>query len=484
MLIVPGRAASDGLTWWILAEDSTPLTLELAPSIGAGDTKVHVLADLPGDAGRAWLAATTGLQPDSAYTLSGRTEDGDEQIGRARTLPATLAGGAPFTMALGSCYNWPMDVDEVWRWFPPRQHRPDSADPLRLAFLLGDQIYMDLVKEIAPERPDAWSMPMREAPDPWAAYLEQWRDRRFANLLRQLPPTVFLADDHEMWNDYPHKPLWLPWTRDSGVQKLDRELRKAFDAFQGALNLDPGLVAAVGQITPGILRENADTIRFDVPPLSFFSLDTRLGRTRADTPGAVQFTDPHHLDAVCDWLMEPGGLGILAVGPPIFQGPGSFTDHNLADYTADYARLVTALTNARKRVLVLAGDLHYTRLYVIEGFDPVDARDELRLAELTCSAFSRLKEAPGTDPPGGPEVTRGVLGGSGAHFRLESTDASLGGGDFVTTDRQNYATVTFTHREAEGMIRAVISAWGRPEAGVAGARLLLRRTLHFPVEAP
>lgn len=484
MLVVAGRASADALTWWVLAEDSTALTLELEPDEGDAPT-VHALTDLGnGTEARAYLVATTGLQAGTAYRLTGRTEAGDAERGRSRTLPAALGAGSSFTIALGSCYNWPMDLSEVWRWFPPRPHRPDSSDPLRLCFLLGDQIYMDLAKEIQAERPDSWSEPLTEAPDPWAAYLQQWRDRRYANLLRQVPPSLFLADDHEMWNDYPHKPLWLPWTKGDGARSLERELRNAFDVFQSSLNLDPAAVASAGRITHTMLREQADAARVDVPPLSFFALDTRISRTRTDTPGAVRLTDPRHLDAVRDWLMEPAGLGVLAVGPPVFQGPGGLTDHNLADYEADYATLITALTNARKRVLVLAGDVHYTRLYVIEGFDPVDRRDELRLAELTSSPFSRLKEAPGTDAPSGPEVTRGVLGGSGAEFRLEETDPTLGGGHFVSTERQSYATVTFSHRTAEGMIRAVISAWGAPATPSGDARLLLRRTLDFPEEAP
>ena len=30
-----------------------------------------------------------------------------------------------------------MDIEEVFRWFPPKAHEPASADPVRVGFLLG-----------------------------------------------------------------------------------------------------------------------------------------------------------------------------------------------------------------------------------------------------------------------------------------------------------------------------------------------------------
>lgn len=483
MVIVPGRPAADALTWWILADTPAPLDVELVPAEASADVVVHELPDLSdhGDA-RAYLIATTGLRPDTAYDLIGRTDDGEQRLRTARTLPESLTPGAPFTIALGSCYNAPMDLEEVWRWYPPAGHEQDSADPLRLRFLLGDQIYMDLEKEIEAEKPTSWSRPLTEAPDPWAAYLDQWRSRDYDNLLGSGPPSLFLADDHEMWNDYPHTPPWLPWSKGDDGRALARQLRNAWDVFQAALNLAPRSVAAAGRITHTTVVDEGYSVRLDVPPLSFFALDTRLGRTRADTPGAVRFTDPAHLDAVADWLAEPGGLGVLALGPPAFAGKGTATDRNLADYEADYDRLVDTLADARKRVLILAGDIHYTRLFSVSLKDPGDAAEDLRIAELTSSALSRLKEAPGMKEPSGPDAECGWLGDSGARYVLEPDD--LAGGRFVTTVRQSYATVTFTHDVDAGVVRATHRAWGPPGRRSTRAMLLLERTLAFPTDAP
>jgi phosphodiesterase/alkaline phosphatase D-like protein len=483
MLVLPGQPSATALTWWILADDDTSLDVQLNTD-GAAAVTVRPLPDRAEMApARAYVVACTGLQPDTAYELVASTAAGDADLGRARTLPDALLANEPFTIALGSCYNGPMDLDEVWRWFPPREHARDSGDPLRLAFLLGDQLYMDLKQRIQPEKPTSWSEPVANAPDPWQTYLDQWQGRSYANLLRLTPPALSLADDHELWNDFPHTPVWLPWTQDAQARALERELRNAFDVFQAARNLAPSVIANAATVHHTLIREHGLSVRFDVPPLSFFVLDTRLGRTRLDTPGVVRFTDAEHLERLVEWLNEPGGLGVLAVGPPVFQGRGSITDHNLADYGLDYARLVSALAGARRRVLILAGDIHYTRLYTVTLFDPADARPELRIVELTSSAFSRLKEAPGVDPPSGPDVTSGVFGDSGGHFVLENADPQFSS-TFVTTERQTYATVSFTHRPAVGMIRTVISAWGRPRPRTRHAALLLQRTLDFPVEAP
>lgn len=472
--IITGRAATDGITWWVLARAAT-LDATLVDDPQATVT-VHELEKL--DQGmRAFLVATTNLAPDRRYTLQVEDAEGTVARSAARTLPAALTPGVPFTIALGSCYNWPMDEQEIFRWFPPKANAPASTDPVRLGFLLGDQIYMDLQKSIDIHKQDSWSRPMAKAPDPWKAYQQQWTDRRHRNFLGRAGCSfLFLADDHELWNDWPHKPIWLGWTRDDGARALERELLNAFDVFQASLNLPPSLVAG-GTVTHTLIRESGLSFSFDVPPLSFFVLDTRIGRTRADTPGAVQFTDPAHLQAVVNWLKQPGGLGILAVAAPVFQGKGSAFDHNLADYDADYRVLVNALSGARRPVIILSGDIHRTRLYslFLDGLDHPSAQ------EFVSSPFSRLKEPPGVDPPSGEEVVQGILGASGAKFILANTDPGPGGSQqFVSTARQTYGTITFT-TDGAGSVETVLRSWGRPARQRDGAELLLQHTRTWAV---
>ena len=474
-VIIPGRAAPDGITWWTLARATAP-AVRLVGEPQATVT-VHPLEAL--DQGmHAFLLATTNLAPDRRCTLEVTDAEGTVARAASRTLPAALTPGTPFTIALGSCYNWPMDIDEAGRWFPPKAHAPDGADPLRLGVLLGDQVYMDLKKSIDAVKEDSWSEPMPKAPDPWKAYQQQWSDRRHRNLLgRAGCGFLCLADDHEMWNDWPHRPLWLGWTKGDEGRALERELLNAFDVFQAALNLPPGVVAAAGAITHTLIRAEGLSFSFDVPPLSFFVFDTRIGRTRADTPGAVRFTDPAHLQAAVNWLHRPGGLGILAVAAPVFQGRGSAFDHNLADYEADYRVLVDALNTARRPVIVLSGDIHRSRLYAL-----FLGTQELPTAlEFVSSPFSRLKEPPGIDPPSGEPVVQGILGESGARFKLANTDPGPGGPrPFVTTARQTYGTISFTSDGGNGLA-TVLRCWGRPVRQRDGAALLLQHTRTWAV---
>jgi len=424
---------------------------------------------------RAFLVATTGLNADQRVTLEVTDDDGRQAIAASRTLPATIAAGQPFTIGLGSCYNWPMDLKEVYRWFPPNRHTGGSPDPIRLCFLLGDQIYMDLEKSIDAHKSDAWSEPLDKAPDPWKAYQEQWADRRYRNfLVKGECSFLMLADDHEMWNDYPHTPVWLPWTKGSNARKLEREMVNAFDVFQAALNLPPSDVAGATSINHSRIQAGGLTFSFDVSPLSFFVLDTRIGRQRTDTGATPAFTDPEHLDAVVEWLQTAGGFGVLAVAAPVFQGKGSAFDHNLADYGADYRRLVDAIRRSRRPVLILAGDIHRSRLYSL-FLAPGGARPSA--AEFVSSPLSRLREPPGVRPPEAEPVVRGTLGDSGAEFALETVDtASDGQQRFVTTEPQNYGTVTFT-LAPDGSLQTAMRCWGPHRRVRDGAELLLEKTL-------
>lgn len=472
-MIVPGRSTTDGLTWWVLARarQEPRLRVREAPT---APIKTHLLETL-GQGMRAFLVATTGLGDDRSITLEVTDDDGRQAIAMSRTLPRALTGGQPLTIALGSCYNWPMDLKEVYRWFPPKRHALGSPDPIRLCVLLGDQIYMDLEKSIEAHKPNAWSKPLARAPDPWQAYQQQWTDRRYRNFLVNGGCSfLFLADDHEMWNDYPHKPVWLPWTKGEGVAALARELLNAFDVFQAALNLSPAVVAGASAITHKQIRAEGLTFSFEIPPLSFFVLDTRVGRVRADTDAPV-FTHSDHLDAVVDWLRNANGFRVLAVAAPVFQGKGGAFDHNLADYDADYRRLIGAIKGSPRPVLVLAGDIHRSRLYSLfaaAGGSPT-------AAEFAASPLSRLKDAPGVRPAEGEPVARGVLGDSGAEFVLETVDGAAGTPQrFVTTEPQNYGTITFTLQDG-GALETVMRCWGPHRRVRDGAELLLQKTLSW-----
>lgn len=484
-LVVSGRATSHDQTWWVLVHSQTDPTLRVLRDNGevqAATTLRTVHSFETGE--RAYVVSTTGLDPDTQYMLHVRDAGGNEALGLSRTLPQGLTPGSSFTIGLGSCYNWPMDLNEVHRYFPPVPHGLGGSDPMRLCYLLGDQIYMDLQKDIDAEKPSSWSRPLDERPDPWAAYLEQWTDDKYRFFLQAGVPLLFLADDHEVWNDFPHKPFWLTWTKGGEGDALARELQNSFDVFQASANLDPETVEGSTRITHRLIREQGLSPSFEVDPLSFFMLDTRMGRTRVDTSAAPHFTNPDHLEALLDWLSKSGGPGVLAVSQPIFEGKGGGLDHNYANYADDYARLINGLRTAKRRVIILAGDIHYSRLMTVR-FGAAPDPENPTLVEFVASPFSRLKEGPGQPSPSGVEAREGVLKESAAHFRLEPKDTGKGPGNFFeTTERQVYGTVTFTLSGDSSSIETVFRIWGPPVDTPNRARLLLERTVTIPKAGP
>ena len=185
----------------------------------------------------------------------------------------------------------------------------------------------------------------------------------------------FLAGDHEFWNDYPNPPGFLPALWPRKVRDIWQECaRKLFDAYQ----LPTGDTAST----------------FDIgSELSVFILDTRLQRGRGRDS---QFTDPATLARLQQWLCELRNPGVLVLPAPVltrwqFRGLRSLRvrlglgDHTLAD-TGQYAALVQALNDCPQDILILAGDVHFSRL----------ARFELngkRVVEIVSSPLSCLPSA-------------------------------------------------------------------------------------------
>ncbi|MBI3015681.1 MAG: alkaline phosphatase D family protein, partial [Candidatus Tectomicrobia bacterium] len=226
---------------------------------------------------------------------------------------------------------------------------------------------------------------MRNPPNPWEVYRKHWDPRGRAGYFRFLAatPTGYLADDHEYWNDFPHKSIWLTWTGGGMSNPVGRAADEAFELYQAALNPAPGEEGSL----PLAARQFCRSFQFAVPPLSFFVLDSRTGRTfytdknpgfirqtlRPGTrlPGAGQAAGAKpELDALRAWVQGLEGPGILIVSQPLVETPASsFTrffhsmgDLNLPDYGRDYLDVWQAILRSSHNVLVLTGDIHCSRL--------------------------------------------------------------------------------------------------------------------------
>src|SRR6266480_3800266 len=144
MLIVPGRPSSSTLTWWVLWDASNKPTFRID---GPGHAKQRVAYTLKQGGDQLpgydlFLVSATELEPDSRYVLSAPFSMTAEFTAESRTLPQLLAADSAFTVALGSCYCLAKDRG-LSACYPPAMYA-SQQNPIRLRFLCGDQIYMDL----------------------------------------------------------------------------------------------------------------------------------------------------------------------------------------------------------------------------------------------------------------------------------------------------------------------------------------------------
>lgn len=458
-LIVPGRPAADGLTWWVWAEGAPALSLD-GPGAARAQVDVHTVATAadPPLARNVRIVTTTGLSPDSAYRLTVTLAGGSTATGASRTLPDAVPPGTPFTFALGSCHCLARDPGGWGAFFPPDPHRDGGPDPVRLRLLCGDQIYMDLT-------PGGGGPILFGAPDPWDRYRDQWATARYGEFLRRAP-TLVMADDHEFWNDYPHANVHLPWSESDRGGPLGAAMDRAYSVFQTALNVAPGPLPAAPEDLATLLRRDARTFGFSAGPLRFFLLDTRTARTRFDA-SPPRCARPAWLAAALRWLRGLDGPGVLVVSQPLVEDAAGWVrrlthtmlDVNLPDYAADFAALWDGLFEAPHDVLVLSGDIHWSRVYAVRRA----ASPGRRVFEVTSSPLAKIPQGSYSRGDDLGKVEWEAGGGLGRWVRRAETGAP-----------STYSTISLIPRgplPASGLVVRV-AAWGRRAGGAPGAQMI------------
>jgi hypothetical protein len=464
MLIVPGRPSAQALLWWVWSDaDVIPAVTISGPAAGQSHLRVLRLGEAgdPLVARRAYVVIATNLQADAAYTLEA-VAGNDRAQAASRTFPPTLEPGRPFTMAFGSCFSLPTNRG-IDVFYPPARHRADGEDPIRLRICCGDQLYMDMSSS-------SGTPLFFETPEPWQRYRAQWHDLAYATFLRQ-SPTLMLADDHEFWNDYPHGNAWLPWAESRPGGPLGMAMERAFDVFQAALNLDPDVAATIPEASlRSALAQTARTFEIRVDPLRLCCLDTRTRRSRYDAP-RPQFTDPLWLTQAMQWLRAAPGVRILCMSQAAIEERASWfarlthtlSDANLPDYDHDFAALWEALAGAPTDRLVVAGDIHWSRLYQARQARGTGAE----VYEVMASPLARIPGgAPATGEPTG-KVEWERPGGRAHWTRRYATNAAA-----------TYTTLTFRVRSGGPQPDVEVSAtvWGIPPSRAQGAIPLCQDT--------
>lgn len=219
---------------------------------------------------------------------------------------------------------------------------------LDATILLGDQVYLDLP-------PFQNALKSEELADKLLAkYITNWfDDPNFATLLHSAP-ILMIGDDHELWNNAPFHQWQICKTySDQGRKDWTKVASDLYSAFQ---------YGRTDGATPG-----RATTQFMLPGLSMLAWDRRFERTRKQLASAQAFQELSQFVAqVAAGSDRHGALAVMFMGSSLFSGNQNFVkerfvDKEPADYGEDYKRLWNILTGAGVPVLVVGGDIHFSR---------------------------------------------------------------------------------------------------------------------------
>jgi hypothetical protein len=284
-----------------------------------------------------------GLQADKTYSI--RVEHDAESVGPVsmRTMMSELPSGmtAWFNVLLVSCFHH----DEAPRGVLDLVVREVVGEqPVHLALLLGDQVYLDqpTLKDF-PEN-GVWLAAKFEED-----YRRNWFTDGLGTVLRSFA-TISIPDDHEYWNNFPYPfPFVATSLTSHGRNLWQQAARSLFEAFQAAWPAPPGV-----------------PLRIDVPPVSLLIADTRTDRQPTQLMSAAA------LGAVGAWVDAVninGWNGVFVSGQSLLDAPGGamakwFDGRSLADHS-DYRALLGHLNRLSRSWMALTGDLHWGRVSTV-----------------------------------------------------------------------------------------------------------------------
>lgn len=335
--IIPGAVGATTLRALVLTDQSTPPAVQLTDARGAKLPGLTVTPHSSGDARfdqhvvgagvHLHIASATGLKPSTDYLINGV---------HLKTLPRKLPREG-INIAISSCY---CDLFKRHTDYLKVLQGAAGYTPLAAKFLVGDNIYLDV-------SPRTGRSPFEEVAD---HYVHHYWTSGYAEVLSYLP-TFSIWDDHEFWNNYPEKQIHLPRINANYADYMAAS-KLGLRTFQAALNPTP------------VVRGGL-SYTFDTPPLSFFAIDLRSGRTLhgADDP---RLCSEAELAAFEKWAANLKGPGAVIVGQPLWGWTGDKFDYNPPSFPAQFARIWKALANAPWDIVVITGDIHHSHLLEID----------------------------------------------------------------------------------------------------------------------
>lgn len=286
-----------------------------------------------------WTGTLTDLKQNRSHGID--LTWGREQLARARfeTLPDQLPQGSlgagptrPFTLWLSSC-------------FAVRQAQPGLGDVVEEVYSsprlrphinchVGDQVYLDelwmFIYSAFTERR------LRSRFN--EQYASTFAHPDFSKLLSSAG-NRFLADDHELWNNYPHHPFDIPL-------RSKRFWRKWFR------------LAFFERCQPLQAPERLEFLEIgthEQPDLSMCIADLRVGRSE----NGIRLCSKDDMDQIVGWLKNLKCPGVLITQQPIISKRGHGADRSMPDYRHYWTQLLPAIHACPQDLVVLGGDVHH-----------------------------------------------------------------------------------------------------------------------------
>jgi hypothetical protein len=369
-----GRTRSPALTWaleekgggQVALAAGQPTALRAIKSVRPDGTDGQTaMVDVNEPRVFAGVYEFTGLRPATRYVVNVRAEDNGEMRSlQVRTLPAAVPGGfdETFNVLLVSCFHQKEDPVGLVGVGASRLTGPDEP---HLTLLLGDQVYLDL--------PSDFHFPDTEAglaADFERKYLDNWGGLDGYSRVLSIAPSVSAPDDHEYWNNYPHKfPFVLNTETETGRKRWEAAARKLYEGFQFPFSAPEGT---------GQFNRLGGAAEIDVPPLSFFIADTRSLRDR-NFKYVIHPDMLPQLERWVDRVVKDKLYGVFVSGQSLFrkepatlgilQGHlqnkllGKVGDYELSQYK-DFGKIMqqlARLADANLPLVCITGDVHFGR---------------------------------------------------------------------------------------------------------------------------
>ncbi|MGQ8367437.1 hypothetical protein [Glaciecola sp. 1036] len=289
------------------------------------------------------LLTIEGLSPNTKYTAVFYRQiehEASEFVGDwlqlktayFTTLPLSLPTeeNTAFTLSLSSCFYAHKDDGNTANAFKALYHNGTQAVQPDIKFMVGDQVYLDIgIDSLSPLTNE---VRCRIADD----YQEHWKV--LDNMLRR-GGTWMLPDDHEYWNDYPFYDGFIPTLFMLRIAKIRRAWKKAS-------------------------KNGVENIQQTTKPLEFFKIGDDISFCIADlrsTRSKTQFINKENFSKMIEWAKNLTTPGVLVI-PQILIVEENKTERNLLSFKSQYTKLINALADAKRDIVVLSGDVHFGRI--------------------------------------------------------------------------------------------------------------------------